>query len=206
MTGFYDSTLDIVRVIDDLNNTSQEISEITSVINGITEITTLLALNAAIEAARAGEYGKGFAVVAHEIGKLAEQSKQATDLISNLVSQMGTKMEQSVAVIQKNIGNIEKSKNLITNTNKTFEEIFKTLTQNITQISIVANSTRQMAESNVTVIDSISSIAAINEENLAGTEEVSATSEQQSASVQESNCLGGKADPDHRRVKTNKPN
>ncbi|HJU09318.1 MAG TPA: methyl-accepting chemotaxis protein [Candidatus Binataceae bacterium] len=57
---------------------AQAIGEIIATVNDIAEETNLLALNAAIEASRAGEHGKGFAVVASEIKDLANQSKQAT--------------------------------------------------------------------------------------------------------------------------------
>lgn len=176
-------------LIDGLNKTSDKIGEITEVIGGIAEQTTLLALNAAIEAARAGEHGKGFTVVAEETGKLAEQSKQAASMIVELVNQMQSRTQSTVMAMGQELMKVKTGHNLTSETIGTFNEIFRALMANLTQIESVAKSAKQMADSNEHVISAIHNIAAITEESMASTEEVSATSEEQSASVEEVTAL-----------------
>jgi methyl-accepting chemotaxis protein len=85
-----------VRLLD---QRSEEVGRIAVAIEAIAEQTNLLALNAAIEAARAGEHGRGFAVVAEEVRKLAEQSRDSTVEINQLISSVRQTVSEVVEVI-----------------------------------------------------------------------------------------------------------
>ncbi|MEM8952061.1 MAG: methyl-accepting chemotaxis protein [Pseudomonadota bacterium] len=91
------------RAVDSIrkvNERSQQISEITSLVDSIAFQTNLLALNAAVEAARAGEAGKGFAVVASEVRALAQRASDASRDIKDLVSQSTEQITKSVDEVE----------------------------------------------------------------------------------------------------------
>lgn len=71
--------------IQRLDNSTQQIAKVITLIRQFAAQTHLLALKASIEAARAGEGGRGFAVIADEVRTLAAQSAEATASIEALV-------------------------------------------------------------------------------------------------------------------------
>lgn len=88
-----------VEKMSDISKSSDEISTITSVIDGIAFQTNILALNAAVEAARAGEHGRGFAVVASEVRLLASRAADAAKQIKELVETSVANSKQGSGVI-----------------------------------------------------------------------------------------------------------
>ncbi len=89
------------RKVKRLAESSQQISQIVSVISQIASRTNLLALNASIEAARAGESGKGFAIVADEVRQLADRSAKALKEIEQIVLQIQSETGSVMTAMEK---------------------------------------------------------------------------------------------------------
>jgi len=95
MKQFSEDILQIYENTSDLFEEMKNISKVTEAINSIATQTNLLSLNASIESARAGEAGRGFSVVATEIRKLAEQAKESSGEIQNIIKNLLVKAEDT---------------------------------------------------------------------------------------------------------------
>ena len=98
-------TIDAMTEID---RSSEQISQIISVIDDIAFQTNLLALNAGVEAARAGDAGRGFAVVASEVRALAQRCSDAAKEIKGLISESGNHVKRGVGLVGRTGESLEK--------------------------------------------------------------------------------------------------
>lgn len=87
-----------IDAMSSIQESSEKVADIVTLIDGIAFQTNLLALNAAVEAARAGEQGRGFAVVAGEVRSLAQKSAEAAKDIKNLIDETVSRVNQGSAM------------------------------------------------------------------------------------------------------------
>ncbi|WP_081095038.1 methyl-accepting chemotaxis protein [Erythrobacter donghaensis] len=90
-----------IQAMGQIETASEEISEITAMIDNIAFQTNLLALNAGVEAARAGEAGKGFSVVASEVRALSMRATEAASEIKKRVEAVGVHVQTGVSLVHE---------------------------------------------------------------------------------------------------------
>lgn len=116
MKAVRDKVQVIAQTILDLSNQTQQVGEITAVVNTLAQQSKMLALNASIEAAKAGEAGKGFAVVASEVKALAEQSEQSTSQVQKILENIRHAAEKAVMVTEEGTKGVDYGTSLVEQT------------------------------------------------------------------------------------------
>ncbi|MGB0659571.1 MAG: methyl-accepting chemotaxis protein [Mangrovicoccus sp.] len=154
------SAMDAMGAIE---NSSEQIQRIITVIDEIAFQTNLLALNAGVEAARAGETGRGFAVVASEVRALAQRSSEAAADIKNLIEDSGNHVRTGVQVVHK--------------AGESIQSVSQAVRDVAGQVSEIADNAKSQADSISEVDRALSDLDQVTQQNAAMFEETTAASE-----------------------------
>ena len=171
---------DLIHKIDEHSN---DIGAIITIITNVAKQTNLLALNASIEASRAGEEGRGFAVVAEEIRKLANETAGATDEISDKISQMKAQSEEAVEFVSKNRAGVDRINKTVEGTERVIYNISDGLQALIDDIKIIINHNQEINKKKDEVLVMLGNVTDATQDNSAAIEEISATAQEQSSTV-----------------------
>ncbi|MEZ0537479.1 methyl-accepting chemotaxis protein [Caldicellulosiruptoraceae bacterium PP1] len=179
----------MISNINELSGYTKSIGRITNLLNNISEQTKLLALNASIEAAKAGEAGRGFSVVAAEIRKLADQSRNSTkdieDILNKIIKQ--TDATQNVADDVENI--IKGQEKSVLEVSKSLSNIITAMNKLSDKIEDINKSIHMIDNDKNEIIESIENISSISQETAASSEEVSSAAKEQLSSIGELKTL-----------------
>jgi len=172
-----------------LNEQTNQIGNISSVVTDLANQTNMLALNAAVEAVRAGENGKGFNVIATEIRKLADISKKSAEKINNLVAEIKNALDSTVTVTNEGTKTVESGNKISQKTAAAFSEVTKAFNDVVLNNQQISLSTQQQAIAIQQVVDAMNSLNLLAKETASGITQTKVGAQQLKDAAQSLNSI-----------------
>lgn len=164
-----DANAKVVQSVEALILNAKNVEDITEQIFSISSQTNLLALNASIESARAGEAGRGFAVVADEIRQLADQTRELTEGIQKIVTDLQQNADSAKSTVDNVIEVSEEERDLIGHAQKQFVSIGTHMDELNSTVGDIYQKIDDILVSNDAIVDSITQISSVSQEVAANT-------------------------------------
>ncbi len=149
---------DIARKTLFLGEKTHEIGKVMEIIKEIASEIHLLALNAAIESAAAGEHGRRFAVVASEVRRLAEKTRESTETIRGIITEIQSATNSSVEATEQGTREVERWKESIRLSSEAFSEIIETIERTSEASTQISLATHQQTSANEQVVQAMRQI------------------------------------------------
>ncbi len=177
LTRSSDKTIDAFhRIEEQVRKTDESVVKIQDAISLIASVAdqiNLLSLNASIEAARAGEAGKGFAVVATEVAKLASQTNESASIIEGIIQSLSEESNRTVETINEAGEFIKSQKGDIDSTHDIFSNVSTGIEYTQSAVIEVLKQSQACEDSSATIVEIMTNLSAISEENAASAETTS---------------------------------
>ncbi|MBC7960770.1 MAG: hypothetical protein H7X94_13000 [Vallitaleaceae bacterium] len=166
----------------------------TSIILNISEQTNLLSLNAAIEAARAGIAGRGFAVVADEVKKLAEQTKESSRSIKNIISAIQMKTHKTIETANESRTIVKEQLQSVDDVKEAFDSVLNAMSDisfGTDKMNHLISTVLELREKTIANLEGVSTVS---QQAAATVEEVTATTQEMISEAEELSQMSGELD------------
>ncbi len=166
-----DNNVVVTEAMEQLQENVDKVASIAKMILKISNETTILSLNASVESARAGEAGKGFSVIADQIRELAEETKDFTENITHIVDELNVNAKTVVNAVDVSLKAADSQNQMIGATAEAFDELSGNMNVLVNNVQEIGDRIDHLSTSNNQIVDSITQLTALSEEVSASAEQ-----------------------------------